>query len=506
MRKLFINASFHLMTNREDTGVAIQVENGIITKIYHDKPLVMLDYEIVDLEGRHVYPGFIDTHAHCFEGGLYSQSLDLSKVHTLKQTLELIDAYYTSNKAEKAYQLDAFRFDENNIDAERFPTMKELDSVCPDIPLVLRRIDGHSSVVNTAAWKIFTENNQRYLNGSEDKQDADFVLRGSLNDKLVHWFHENCSDETILNSYARASEIALANGITTIHTMVGDADDSIMHYRFLQENLSKFQVNFIAYPQSFNIKAALDEGAERIGGCILADGSLGSYTAALRLPYNGKPDNSGILNHSNEFWQRFITEAVVNNLQVAVHCIGDRAIKQINDIYLNLKSKNNQDLRHELIHCELTPDDLVSEIAESGAFAVMQPAFDLYWGCNGGYYERALGVARKKQMNRFNTLKSKGITITGGSDWYITELDALQGIYAATHHNNPEERLDWFDAVKMYTANAASLSHDENKLGFLKAGYWADFITLEHEISSNTLNKGNNVMATYKNGMLVYNK
>jgi predicted amidohydrolase YtcJ len=356
------------------------------------------------------------------------------------------------------------------------------------------------------AWRVFADNNRQYLAGYEVRWEDNFVLRGILNDRLVHWFHENCSEETILNAYAKASEIALANGITTVHTMVGDAANSIMHYHFLQENLSKFKVDFIAYPQSFNIKAALDAGASRIGGCILADGSLGSYTAALRKPYQGKPDESGMLNHNYEFWQTFITEAVENDLQVAVHCIGDKAIKQINDVYLSQKGNHDKDLRHQLIHCELTPDDMIGEIAQSGAYAVMQPAFDLYWGYSKGYYENVLGSTRKNQMNRFKTLLENGVIVTGGSDWYITELDALQGIYAAIRHNNPEERLDWFDAVKLYTANAAALSHDENRLGLLKAGYIADFTSLEQEITSATPPSNNQVKATYKKGMLVYSK
>lgn len=509
MKKLFTNATFHLMNDENETVQAILVEMGKIAEIYQHSPLFPEGIESIDLKGCHVYPGFIDTHTHSFEGGLYSQSLDLSQAASLKEVLQMIDAYYGKGKSEQAEQLDAFRFDENRIDEKRFPTRAELDRVCPDIPLVLRRIDGHSSVVNSVGWKQFYQQNEAKLKGDlppGDVNSAEFVLRGALNDKLVHWFHSNCAEQTILAAYQNASRIALANGITTVHTMVGDSQNSIMHYRFLRENLDKFEVEFILYPQSFNLKAALDEGATRIGGCILADGSLGSYTAALRAPYADKPGEYGLLYHDENFWKDFITEAAAHKLQVAVHCIGDKAIKQINDVYLELARTDNNELRHQLIHCELTPDDLLQEIVESGAVPVMQPAFDLYWGAADGFYQKVLGEQRKNQMNRFRTFTEKGVRITGGSDWYITELDALQGIRAAMHHHNPEERLTPFAAVQMYTVNAAHLSHDEHRLGKLQKGFDADFVCLDKDILSGVVNDETIVISTYKKGKQVYSR
>lgn len=507
MRQLYKNAFFHQMDKLNNLANAILVENGKIAEVYQASSANLTDAEIIDLKGCHVYPGFIDTHTHSFEGGLYSQSLDLSVAVTMKQVLQMLNEYYETGRANKAEQLDAFRFDENKIDAVRFPSRQELDMACPDIPLVLRRIDGHSSVVNSSAWKSFRDANQDFLakdNSGYGKDDL--TLRGELNDKLVHWFHGNCSEQTIINAYEQASKIALSNGITTVHTMVGDSQDSIMHFKFLRDNLSKFDVEYILYPQSFNLQAALEAGATRIGGCILADGSLGSYTAALRKPYENKPTEFGRLYQDDSFWLDFITEATRNKLQVGIHCIGDRAIKQINDVYLKLTYKFDYDLRHQLIHCELTPDDLLEEIVSSRAIPVMQPAFDMYWGAELGYYHQVLGETRRNQMNRFNTFSQKGVKITGGSDWYVTELDALQGINSAINHHNASERLDKFEAISMYTVNAAHLSHDENRLGRIEAGYDADFVCLQSDIQSSAPLNSDIVACTIKKGRQVFSK
>ncbi len=522
MMKLFTNGFFHLMDEQNQTASAILVDNGRIMEIYHSNVPHLNDAENIDLQGMHVYPGFIDTHSHSFEGGLYSQSIDLSKVTSIKQALEMIDDYYQKcNKAEITV-IDAFRFDENNLLEKRFPTEAELNSVCPDISLVLRRIDGHSSAVNGTAWKKFREANKDYLektwiptyftpqtSNNSDTEMAetliiDNVLRGELNDKVVHWYLDNLPEHIVMKAYQQASRIALANGITTVHTMVGDSQNNITHYKLLRNNLDKLDTEYKLYPQSFNIKAALDAGATRIGGCILADGALGSHTAALRLPYSDKPDTDGLLYHDNTYWEDFITESHKHGLQVAIHCIGDRAIKQINDIYLKLYKQNSHDLRHELIHCELTPDDLMSEIVQSQAVPVMQPAFDLYWGGESRFYHKVLGETRSLEMNRFKTFFEQGVTVTGGSDWYITELDALQGIRAAVHHHNPLERLDHKSAIEMYTKNAAWLSHDENRLGSLAKGYDADFVCLDSDILTHEGLETASVQATYKKGKQVF--
>ncbi len=503
MKKLFINATFHTMGTNPSTGLALLTENDKILEIFPSLNSPPADCEMVDLHGCHVYPGFIDTHTHSFEGGLYAQSLDLSKANSINSALELLDAYYQEGLKAQKTQLDAFRFDENTLAEKRFPTRAELDSVCPRLPLVLRRVDGHSCVVNSLAWKMFVQAEQNNPKGA-NYVSSEERLKGKLNDRVTHWFHGNYSERDIIDAYRQASGTALSKGITTVHTMVGDAAQSVTHYSFIKENLRMFNTEFILYPQSFNLKAALEAGAEKIGGCILADGSLGSFTAALRQPYAGKPDEYGRLYHADGFWRNFITEATKHRLQVAVHCIGDRAIKQINDIYLDLFSRAQHDLRHELIHCELTPDDLAGEIIRSGAVPVMQPTFDLYWGGENGFYQTALGKARSRKMNRFRTFLSQGIRITGGSDWYVTELDSLQGIRAAVNHHNPKEALNPVQAVEMYTVNAAWLSHDESRLGKLASGYDANFVCLDRDILTSEGLMAASIRSTYKSGNLVY--
>ena len=489
---LLYNAAFYTASGFENDVKAILIDEGKILKLFSELPASTGGYESIDLKGNYAYPGFIDTHTHSFEGGLYSLMLDTSEARCIKELLEMIAAAAPAVKE----HLFAWNFDETKLSEQRFPTRAELDSVMPDKCLLLRRMDGHSSIINSFAC------DEILASGMKDRCDEE-ILKGFDNDRVVHWFHNNLDEETILASYRAAAQIALKGGFSTIHTMVGDANNSIGHYALLKKHLKDFPIDYILYAQSFNIEAALEVGADRIGGCILADGSIGSSTAAVYEPYEGTP-RRGSLYQSDQYWREFITRAHRYNLQVGVHVIGDRAITQINNIYLELANTDYKDLRHMLIHCEMTDDALVNHIKASGAVPVMQPAFDLYWGGDNGFYAKVLGLERARKMNRFATFMKKGITITGSSDWYITPLDINLSLDAAIHHKNPAEALTPAQAIDIYTKNAAWLSHDENNFGQIKAGLAADFSVLNYDVAHATQNP--KVKAVIKKGKVVYDK
>lgn len=486
---LFTDARFYSPGNVYN---AMLCEDGIITELFEAIPNPSPDWQIESLGNCWVYPGFTDTHTHSFEGGLYSNGLDLSGVASIAELQERVRLHCISR--DKGELIFAWRFDELKTHEGRFPTRFELDRVSPHNPLVLRRIDGHSCMLNRLALAEIPLMNP-----------ASELLRGADNDQAVHHFHANVREDQILRAYHSAAEIALKGGFSSIHTMIGDAQYSNTHYRLIRDKLSDFKVRYSIYPQSFNLDDALALGAERIGGCILADGSFGSHTAALTEPYLGT-NELGKLYQSNGFWDSFVAKAHERDLQVAVHCIGDRAIAQINQAYLKARKASDKDLRHQLIHCELVSDELLEQIVLSGAAAVVQPAFDHYWGARGGFYEKALGEERWRLLNRFKSLSESGVRLCFGSDWYITELDALKGIHAAINHHNPEERINIDEAIAAYTQNAAWLSHEEEIKGSLSIGKVVDLTVLNKELTEDFQLSELEVARVYKAGVLQYAK
>jgi len=467
---LLTNGKFYTLRKEGEFNQAVLIKGDKIEQVFFTSPENISADEVIDLHNSFVYPGFIDTHTHCFEGGLYSLSVDFSDVTSINDILEILrEADPISGK------IFAYHLDENSIKERRFPTQKEVDHLYPDIPLIIRRVDGHSCVINSAAaakipWK---KPLPKGYNG---------YLNREWNGQASNWFHRDLDDESILKVYHEAAAKAINTGHTTIHTMIGDAYSDLKHLPLIKHHLSEFPVEFILYPQITNVKKALEIESTRIGGCILADGSFGSHTAALTEPYTDRPNQKGVLYRSSDFWQSFIREAHNEGLQIAIHCIGDAAIQQILKCYEQVQTENYQDLRHEIIHCELVSDDMINHIKKSGISAVMQPMFDRLWAGPGELYQWVLGKERTLHTSRLASIYNKGILLTGGSDWYITDLSALKGINAAVNLHNPKERLTPYQAVSIYTRNAAKLSHDEDRLGQILPGKEADMVFLEEDI------------------------
>lgn len=509
MNKLFYNATFLTMRDSSDIAKGLLVNRqGTIERLFYKdseiKALLKTKIEPVDLDGYFVYPGFVDTHTHSFEGGLYTNAANLADASSLSDVYDILTSVRSKTEIIIAYHLD-----EKLLKEKRFPTLKELDDLFPDKVLIIRRVDGHSSVINTKAFEV-TGLKADY----SDKKPFSGVIRGSNNDYVSSWFHKNVSDEDVLNAYRAAARIAAKKGHTTIHTMVGDGRKDLMHYQLidkaLKENPEMFSVNYVLYKQVFDKELALSMGRNRdevniIGGCILADGSFGSGTAALFEPYYNDKSNTGLLYKTNNEWFDFI-EAVHNSgVQIAVHCIGDAAISQIVEIYSSLQKDNPKDLRHQIIHCELiTDEEIISKMAHNNVAAVMQPMFDRLWGGEKGMYSDVLGKERAMKCNRLKSLVSAGVLVTGGSDWYITDMDALAGIDAAVNLHNEKERLNPYKALQLYTCNAAKLIRRESEYGYLLKGYKADFVVLERNILTDNNIADIPVKSVYRNGKPVY--
>jgi predicted amidohydrolase YtcJ len=492
--KLLYNARFYTMRQEGEFSSAVLIDKkGMIIDVYNSVP-ILDNVEKINLNGAFVYPGFVDTHTHSFEGGLYSLGADLGNVDNLDEVSQLLkEASPVSGK------IFAYHFDENNIAEKRFPTALELDKLYPNTPVILRRVDGHSCVINTIAAKMIDW--QKPL-----PVDFNGHLSQRWNGRASNWFHRNMDDEGILKAYHKAAEIAVQNGHTAVHTMIGNAYSNPKHFKLIQDHINDYPIEFELYPQITDVKVALELGAKRIGGCVLADGSIGSHSAALLQPYTDDPENYGVLYRTTKEWQKFILEAHANNLQIAVHCIGDAAITQILDLYERVQNKDRKDLRHEIIHNELTSDEIIDRIAKTGCSAVMQPMFDRLWGGSGGLYETRLGKERTSSMNRLASIYKKGILLTGGSDWYITDVHALKGIDAATRMHNENERLIPYQAVEIYTKNAAILSFDEDRCGTIEIGKQADLTCLQEDIFTSNNIANIKVQKVLKKGKEIYGK
>ena len=490
---LFHNAFFYTMQGENDIAKALIVDDygKIVEILYHD--IVDFKGKIIDLQSSYVYPAFTDTHTHSFEGGVYSASADLKQAKSISDILHLLAETKPIGGLVFGYNCD-----ENLLKERRFPSRKELDLAVPDKPCLVRRVDGHSAVVNTCAI-----NKSRIAD--KDTEANGGVYRARINDQICHWFHRNIDEQGILAAFANAAAIAVSKGNTTVHTMVGDASEDPLYYELLDRNKGVYPVEYILYPQIFDVEKALSLKSRRIGGCILADGSFGSGTAALNQPYLRNPKNRGELYRTDDDWYTFANKAHNSGLAIAVHAIGDRAINQIVNVYSSVQQENPKNHYHQVIHSELITEDLIIEtMAKHKIAAVMQPEFDRLWGGDNGFYSEVLGKDRASKCNRFKSLISAGVLVTGSSDWYITDIDPIRGIASAVSLHNKEERISPYQATELYTCNAAKLINEEQTKGRLASGFVADLVVVDSDIMTSSDISAIKVRKVFKRGVPVF--
>jgi predicted amidohydrolase YtcJ len=212
---------------------------------------------------------------------------------------------------------------------------------------------------------------------------------------------------------------------------------------------------------------------------ILADGSLGARTAALKEPYADKPETSGMLIYSQRKLNQLVLKAHKAGWQVAVHAIGDKAIEAVLKAFHNaLKKFPRMGHRHRIEHCSVLSPRLIKRMKRLGLIASVQPHFIVsdFWVVD------RVGVKRARWVYPFKTLMREGVVVASGSDCPVEPINPLLGIWAAVARKGfKEESLTVEEALRTYTLNAAYTSFDEGKRGTIEVGKLADLTVLSED-------------------------
>ena len=243
-----------------------------------------------------------------------------------------------------------------------------------------------------------------------------------------------------------------------------------------------------------------------IGGDVFLDGSIGSATAAVSVPFCDR-GGSDTLAMSDEALFAYFSGAEELGVSAGVHAIGDRAIEQcIATWERGLAKYSDRTTRHFIEHFEIASPDHIARCARLGIYLSMQPAFDYVWGGPSALYEQRLGPARTAGMNAIASALQAGAVVCGGDDSPVCELSPLAGMHAAMHHHNPSESISAQAALTMYTYDAARLGHAEQRTGSLQPGSAADFVVLDRDPIAAGAFDGMTVLQTWSDGMCVYTR
>ncbi|MGH8222676.1 MAG: amidohydrolase [Woeseiaceae bacterium] len=455
--------------------------------------------EVISVPGSMLVPGFIDTHVHFITGGSGLASVQLRDAATPDEFAQRIGAFAAT--LERGEWMLHGTWDHENWGGE-LPTRDWIDAVTPDNPVWINRLDGHMALANSLALDLAgVDADTADLAGGEIVRDADGRPTGILKDNammLVDAAVPAPGEALLDRQVAAAMQHVAANGVTSVHDMADWA--SLAAYRRARA-AGTMQTQIYSVVPLRDWERLRDEvsaqgtGDEwlRIGGLKgFMDGSLGSHTAAFLEPYTDAPEDRGFLINELGDLRAWISGADAAGLHVMVHAIGDRAIRDLLDIYLDVAEANGaRERRFRIEHAQhIHPDDL-PRFAAQEVIASMQPyhAID-----DGRWAEKVIGAERAKTTYAFRSLIRSGAHVAFGSDWFVAPATPLEGIYAAVTRRTldganpggwvPEQKISVEQALRAYTAEAAYAAYEEHEKGRLKPGMLADFVLLDRDLTA----------------------
>jgi predicted amidohydrolase YtcJ len=389
-----------------------------------------------------------------------------------------------------------------------------LDLAVAGKPVFLTRVCGHVGVANSEALRLAGITRETRVDGGmvdlDDAGEPNGVLRENALELVWRAIPKPSLDE-LEKACLLACRSAVEAGVTCVHWILGSMDEfRVLQKLSLEGRLPLrvylgFPVEFLDELVSLGLSTGFGNEMVKVGFVkILADGSLGGHTAALKEPYLDKPKTRGMMLYSQRELNRLVLKAHRAGLQLAVHAIGDYAAECVLKAFENaLKRFPREDHRHRVEHCSVLNPYLIKRMKGLGLVASVQPHFVVsdFW-----VVER-LGVGRARWVYPFKTLMREGIVVASGSDCPVEPINPLLGVWAAVARKSfVEEKLSVEEALKTYTFNAAYASFDEEKRGTIEVGKLADLTVLSDDplkVSPDAI-KDVRVEMTIVDGKVVY--
>ena len=457
---------------------------------------------VIELAGRRVVPGFIDSHVHFVDGGEEILAPDLRSARSEDEFARRLAAAAAELPA--GTWLTAGSWDHENWPGGELPTKTLLDRHVPEHPVFVARLDGHMALANGLAMRLAGISREtRAPEGGEIERDEDGEPTGVFKDNamgLVRTAIPPRSREDRRRFALAAIEHAARLGVSGVHDVAVSLDDFAVYQELLAEGLLTVRVTLyppLATRASWEtVRVRRGFGNDRLRICGLkgfADGSLGSSTAYFLAPYLDDPGEDGLpimdLGPGGPM-ERHVRATVAAGLQPAIHAIGDRAIREVLDIFAGLAGEaTSRRARARVEHAQhIHPADL-DRFAALGVVASMQPyhAID-----DGRWAEDRIGKERCATTYAFRDLLDRAAALAFGSDWPVASLSPMEGIYAAVTRRTldgkhpegwiPAQRIRVEEAVRAYTAGSAYAGFAESEVGVLKPDFLADLVVLSEDI------------------------
>lgn len=494
------------------------------------------NYELVNLEGATLFPGFNDSHMHLLGYGQSLFQVDLTPAQSLESLVVIGQNFMDQHPLNQEEWLLGRGWNQDYFDFPIMPTREQLDQISTTNPIFFTRACGHLGVANTLALKRsgILDNPQQHVDGGHIDLNFDGVPTGILRENAMNLLLRllpSPNESTLRKYILKAQSELFSGGITSVQSddlcsfpiedtsKILDTFETMglegslklsVHEQSLMRNLGHFKAQI---ERGYTYKKVF--GAFSLGPLkVLGDGSLGARTAYLRAPYSDAPEMQGIPMYSQEELDALVQTAFVNGIPVAIHGIGDGMIdRALNAIEKAIKNNPHHPERNAIVHCQITDHHMLSRMKEMKIIAMIQPIFldyDLHM------VEDRVGAERAKTTYAFKTMEGLGIHTAYGTDCPVEGYHVFKGIQCAVtrqdlHHIPeqgwlPNEAVTVEEALRAYTMGSAYAEAEEQHKGNLGVGMMADLVVLDQNPLSVPHSELSQIkiLATYKNGELVY--
>ena len=488
----------------------------------------------VDLSGAFVCAGFNDSHMHLLGYGNTLSNARLEQhTQSLADVVQCLADFAAQRTSRSGWIMGRGWNHDYFTDVRRMPNRCDLDKVSTELPVCAVRACGHALAVNSRALEL--------LGITAETPQIDGGEIGMENGEPNGLFFDNAMDlvyssmaapdkDTLKDMIRNACRALNAYGVTSCQS-----DDycvfSSLPWQRVNEAFQKLenegeltvrvyeQANFMDTESLRGFIAAGNRtgvGSDlfRIGPLkMLGDGALGARTAFLSAPYADMPNTRGIPVFSQETFDEMIGLANREGMQVAVHAIGDACLDRVlTAIDRALTEHPREDHRHGIVHCQITREDQLREIAEKKLHVYAQSIFLDY---DTAIVNERVGAERAATSYSWKTLMQLGATVSNGTDAPVEQPFALGGIQCSVTRSSlkndtvpylPHEAFTVQEALDSYTSQGAYASFEEHSKGRIESGMLADFVVLDHNpfaVEPHRI-KDIQVLATYLGGSNVY--
>lgn len=519
---LVYNATIYTVDSAFSTAEAMVVKNGRIveTGATNDLQKKYKAKEKLDAQGKFIYPGFIDAHAHFVGYGFGLQKLDITNTTSWAEVLQRVKDFAKSK--DNTQWIEGRGWDQNKWLVKEFPVNEKLNETYPDRPVYLTRIDGHAAIANNKALELAgIKAGDKIEGGTIEVKNG--KLTGMLIDnamELVAGKIPPPGKKELALALQQAQQNCFAVGLTTIvdagldHETV-EIIDALQKDKALQMRLyvmlSDSKKNYDWLKEKGKIKTDfLNVRSFKIYG----DGALGSRGACLLHDYADKSGWKGFLLSSLSHFDSVANVIAENGWQMCTHAIGDSSNRALLNIYAkHLKGKN--DLRWRIEHAQVVNQNDFHFFGDYNIIPSVQPTHatsDMYWA------KDRLGAARVKGAYAYLQLLKQNDWIPLGTDFPVEDISPFKTFYAAVVRKDNkdfppggfqmENALTHEQTLRGMTIWAAKANFEEQEKGSLEKDKFADFIVLDKDImkapAAEILNS--KVLKTFVGGKMVFEK